>query len=173
MSTDDSNHGPPKPSIRITVPERYYLLPGAAIIAGTTIGLMRGSRTASLRFLAENAHRAPTTVQGWYFYNKTKNYRVLMGGLKEAGAEAAKLGVTAAGFVALEEGCKRVGLEDIGEVAAGLGTAGLFAAVYRLPWKATRRTVVLGVLLGTTLRGLRWSRDSLREQASARAEAEE
>jgi len=171
MSTDETSHEPPKPVMRLTVPERYYLLPGAAIVAGTIIGLMRGSRTASLRFLAENAHRAPTTVKGWYLYNKTKNYRVMMGGLKEAGAEALKLGVTATGFVVVEEGCKRAGLEDVGEVAAGLGTAGLFAAVYRLPWKAARRTVVLGGLIGTTLRALRWSRDSLREQASTRAAA--
>ncbi|KIP07028.1 hypothetical protein PHLGIDRAFT_55545, partial [Phlebiopsis gigantea 11061_1 CR5-6] len=92
-----------KPSpIRVTIPERLYLLPGAAIILGTTIGLFRGSRRASLRFLAENVHRPPTTVQGWYFYNKTKNYRVIMGGLKEAGLEAARLGTTAAGWVCFE-----------------------------------------------------------------------
>ena len=116
-------------AIRINIPSRYYILPGAAIIVGTTIGLFRGSRTASLRFLAENAHRPPTTVQGWYFYNKTKNYRVILGGLKEAGADAFKLGTTASGWVAIEEGCNRVGLDDFAEVAAGVGTAGVFSAV--------------------------------------------
>ncbi|KAH8105943.1 hypothetical protein BXZ70DRAFT_872790, partial [Cristinia sonorae] len=85
--------------IRLTIPSRYYLLPGAAITVGTTIGLFRGSRTASLRFLAENAHRPPTTVQGWYFYNKTKNYRVILGGLKGAAADAFRLGITAGGWV--------------------------------------------------------------------------
>ncbi|PCH41146.1 hypothetical protein WOLCODRAFT_58832, partial [Wolfiporia cocos MD-104 SS10] len=93
---------PPKPQIRVTVPSRWYVLPGAAVLAGSMIGLRRGARTTALRFLAENVHRPPTTVQGWYFYNKTKNYRVLMGGLKEAGREAGKLGATAAVWVGLE-----------------------------------------------------------------------
>ncbi|OSC96822.1 hypothetical protein PYCCODRAFT_1339466, partial [Trametes coccinea BRFM310] len=157
------------PAVRITIPERYYLLPGTAIIVGTTIGLFRGSRTASLRFLAENAHRPPRTVRGWYLYNKTKNYRVLLGGLKGAGADATKLGLTAAGWVILEEGCSRLGLDDLREVAAGLGTGALFGAVYGLPWAALRRTTGLGLLIGGTLRALRWSKEYLREQAAVRA----
>ncbi|KAH9853593.1 hypothetical protein C2E23DRAFT_728206 [Lenzites betulinus] len=156
-------------AVRIDIPERFYLLPGAALIVGTTIGLYRGSRTASLRFLAENAHRTPKTVRGWYLYNKTKNYRVLLGGLKGAGADATKLGLTAAGWVFLEEACTRLGLDDGREVAAGLGTGTLFGAVYRLPWKAIRRTAGLGVVIGGTLSALRWSREYLREQGAVRA----
>ena len=117
------------PAIHIDIPRRYYLLPGAAVLTGITIGLFRGSRASSLRFLAENAHRAPKTVRGWYLYNKSKNYRVLLGGLKGAGADATKLGLTAAGWVAVEEGCTRLGLDDVREVAAGLGTGVLFGAV--------------------------------------------
>ncbi|KAI9001114.1 hypothetical protein BD414DRAFT_473627 [Trametes punicea] len=166
-STENNDELPP---IRITIPERYYLLPGAAIIVGTTIGLYRGSRTASLRFLAENAHRPPRTVRGWYLYNKTKNYRVLLGGLKGAGADATKLGLTAAGWVIVEEGCTRLGLDDVREVAAGLGTGMLFGAVYGLPWAAIRRTTGLGLLMGGTLRVLRWSKDYLREQAALRSQ---
>ncbi|KAI0921774.1 hypothetical protein AcW2_006649 [Taiwanofungus camphoratus] len=165
---DETSGAPPQRTIRLTVPERYYLLPGAGILAGTTIGLLRGSRLASLRFLAENVHRPPTTVKGWYFYNKTKNYRVMMGGLREAGVQALRLGTTAAGWVCIEEACARLGWGDVSEVAAGLGTAGVFAAVYRLPWKAARRTMVLGVMIGAAARGLRWGQDSLKEQARAR-----
>ena len=124
----DDSASKPAP-IRISIPDRLYLLPGAAIILGTTIGLFRGSRRASLRFLAENVHRPPTTVQGWYFYNKTKNYRVIMGGLKEAGLEATRLGTTAAGWVCFEEGATRLGseVESVKEVIAGVGTAGVFS----------------------------------------------
>ncbi|EIW62059.1 uncharacterized protein TRAVEDRAFT_57175 [Trametes versicolor FP-101664 SS1] len=164
---DDEHDG--LAAIRIDIPERFYLLPGAALIVGTTIGLYRGSRTASLRFLAENAHRAPKTVRGWYLYNKTKNYRVLLGGLKGAGADASKLGLTAAAWVLVEEGCTRAGLDDVREVAAGLGTGMLFGAVYGMAWKAIRRTTGLGVLIGGTLRALRWSKEYLREHAAARA----
>ena len=97
MSSVQDDSEQKKDAIRIKIPERYYLLPGTAVIVGTTIGLFRGSRRESLRFLAENVHRPPTTVQGWYFYQKTKNYRVMLGGLKEAGTNAAKLGTTAMG----------------------------------------------------------------------------
>lgn len=129
QAMSSTEHDDELPPIRITIPERYYLLPGAAIIVGTTIGLFRGSRTASLRFLAENAHRPPKTVRGWYLYNKTKNYRVLLGGLKGAGADATKLGLTAAGWVIVEEGCTRLGVDDVREVAAGLATGTLFGVV--------------------------------------------
>lgn len=115
--------------IRLTIPPRFYLVPGAAFIVGSAIGIMRGGRSASLRFLAENVHRPPTTVQGWYFYNKTKNYKVLFGGLKGAGAEASKLVLVALGWVGIEEGLARSGWGQLSEVGAAVGTAGVFSAV--------------------------------------------
>lgn len=179
--------------IRLTIPQRFYLLPGAAIVLGVTIGLFRGSRRASLRFLAENVHRPPTTVQGWYFYQKTKNYRVILGGLKEAGADALRLGTTAAGWVCFEEGATRLGedVENVKEVIAGVGTAGIFslacefsvrshpllgvrwadscACADQLPMKATGRTMLLGLLIGCSLRGLRYTQEKLRTHAAERA----
>ncbi|EKM59150.1 uncharacterized protein PHACADRAFT_249398 [Phanerochaete carnosa HHB-10118-sp] len=128
--TTPDNESPNKPrQIRINIPPRFYLLPGTAILLGTTIGLFRGSRRASLRFLAENVHRPPTTVQGWYFYQKTKNYRVILGGLKEAGADALKLGASAAAWVCFEEGATRLGEEvaNFKEIIAGLGTSAVFS----------------------------------------------
>ncbi|KAG6833790.1 hypothetical protein H0H87_001222 [Tephrocybe sp. NHM501043] len=121
---DDKIDTASKDAIHVNIPPRFYLVPGAAFIAGTTIGLMRGSRAASLRFLAENAHRPPTTVQGWYFYNKTKNYKVIFGGLKAAAAEASKLSAVALGWVGIEEGLDRMGWGQFSEVGAGVGTAG-------------------------------------------------
>ena len=120
----------PQPrQIRLTIPQRFYLLPGAAVVLGAALGFVRGSRRASLRFLAENVHRPPTTVQGWYFYNKTKNYRMMLAGLREAGADALRLGAAAAGWVCLEEGVARLGgaAEPFKEVVAGVGTAGIFS----------------------------------------------
>ncbi len=116
-------------SIHIEIPPRFYLLPGGAMCVGTAIGLVRGSRETGLRFLAENAHRPPTTVQGWYFYNKTKNYKMMLGGLRRAGTDAAKLGFTALAWVTFEEGLHQVGRDDLGEIGAGIGTAGIFAGV--------------------------------------------
>ncbi|KAG6855071.1 hypothetical protein C0991_006000 [Blastosporella zonata] len=160
-----------KDVIKINIPPRFYLVPGAAFMVGTTIGLMRGSRDASLRFLAENAHRPPTTVQGWYFYNKTKNYKVIYGGMKGAAAEASKLSAVALGWVGIEEGLERVGWGQFSEVGAGLGTAGMFSAVYRLPWKTTQRTLVLGLVMGGGLKLMGWGRQQLEEKAQALGES--
>ena len=133
MTTTANRDDDLKPeSIRISLNPRFYQLPGAAILVGTTIGLVRGSRQAGLRFLAENAHRAPKTLQGWYFYRKTKNYRMMFGGLKEGGRHATRLGLTAIGWVSAEEALVRAGLDDVREVGAGLFTAGTFSVVCKL-----------------------------------------
>ena len=129
-ATDDVEDGPAKPEpIRISINPRFYQLPGAALLVGTAIGLARGSRRAGLRFLAENAHRPPKTLQGWYFYRKTKNYKVMLGGLQEAGKTASQLGLITGGWVGAEEALRRIGWDDVSEVGAGLFTAGIFSAV--------------------------------------------
>ena len=134
-------------AIRITVPKNLYLLPGAAFTVGATLGFVRGSRNASLRFLAENVHRPPTTVQGWYFYKKTKNYRVMLGALKGAAKEGGRLGAITTGYVALEQGIGG----DWKEILAGAGTGLLFGAVNRGIWK---QSVWLGLVMGGILKGL-------------------
>lgn len=47
-------------------------IPLAAAILGFSTGFYQAAKRAGLVFMAENAHRRPDTVQGWYFYNKTK-----------------------------------------------------------------------------------------------------
>jgi len=52
-------------AISVHLPQRLLVLPPAAFALGAFVGLSRGGSRARLRFLAENAHRPPTTVQGW------------------------------------------------------------------------------------------------------------
>ncbi|KAK2466523.1 hypothetical protein APHAL10511_002165 [Amanita phalloides] len=115
-------------AIRLNIPARVYLVPGAAFTIGAAIGLVREGRRAALRFLAENVHRPPTTVQGWYFYNKSKNYKVMLGGLKGGVAEGGRVAVVGAGWVVLEEGLERMGWGTVKEMGAGMGTACVFSA---------------------------------------------
>jgi hypothetical protein len=49
----------------ISVPSNLIILPSVAGVVGFLLGARRGGAAARLRFLAENAHRQPTTVQGW------------------------------------------------------------------------------------------------------------
>jgi len=116
-------------AIRLTVPRRLMVVPATAFMVGCAIGMVRGGRKASLRFLAENAHRPPTTVQGWYFYKKTKNYKVMWGALKGAGTEAVKVTALAGGYVGLEEGLERVGWSKGKYVGAAVGTAVGFSVI--------------------------------------------
>jgi hypothetical protein len=141
---------------------------------------------SSLKFLAENAHRTPRTVRGWYLYHKTKNYRIMLGAAKGGAREALKLGGLMLGWVAIEEGMERVGCGDVKEIGAGLGTAAAFSFICRFsesfqyrcmyvynwvlspsarfPWRMTQKTVVLGVGVGCVMRGLRWMQESMRKR---------
>lgn len=51
--------------ISICLPHNLLVLPPTAAFVGLAIGMSRGGSSARLRFLAENAHRPPKTVQGW------------------------------------------------------------------------------------------------------------
>lgn len=64
--TPQSRDGTTTPgAISLTVPTNLIMLPAAAAIVGLSIGFIRGGSRARLRFLVENAHRKPKTVQGW------------------------------------------------------------------------------------------------------------
>ncbi|KAG2118970.1 uncharacterized protein F5147DRAFT_667676 [Suillus discolor] len=143
---------------------RYFILPASAALVGVFIGAVRGSRLASLRFLAENAHRPPKTIRGWYLYNKTKNYKRMAAGLLSGGKEGVKLGVTALVWVGIEDGLGRcgAGFDDLKEVGAGVGTAGAFSIVYRLRWRTASRALLLGSIIGGGMGFLRWAREYLK-----------
>ncbi|KAG2339907.1 hypothetical protein BDR05DRAFT_938537 [Suillus weaverae] len=143
---------------------RYFILPASAALVGVFIGAVRGSRLASLRFLAENAHRPPKTIRGWYLYNKTKNYKRMAAGLLSGGKDGVKLGVTALVWVGIEDGLGRCGtpFDDLKEVGAGVGTAGVFSVVYRLPWRTGSRALLLGTMIGGGMGFLGWAREYLR-----------
>src|ERR1700722_2597398 len=115
--------------IHLTIRPRYIALVGSAVTVGACLGIRRGAQKASLQFLAENAHRTPRTVKGWYLYNKTKNYRVMLGAIKAGSWEASRLGVMMLGWVAIEEGIETVGGGDVKEIGAGIGTAALFSVM--------------------------------------------
>jgi hypothetical protein len=164
--TDHDQDAPASP-IKLYIPPRFLYIPGAAVTLGIALGLTRGGRRAARQFLAENAHAPPTTVKGWYMYNRTKNYKVMLGGLKGAGKESLRLGAVAVGWVALEELLKNSPFSMVG---AGVGTSAIFAALYRLPLRTAGQTMLLGLVLGGSMEGLTVGRRRLEAQKSAGAE---
>ena len=56
---------PGRSRVDIRLPANLLIMPFTAAFVGLLLGMSRGGRRERLRFLAENAHRAPRTVQGW------------------------------------------------------------------------------------------------------------
>lgn len=113
--TEERSQSPPSPAssgqgttvnhqdrLSLPTPARcaYGLLGGFA--TGLFLGVSHGSQTSGLRFRAENAHRLPTTQKGWYLYHKSKNYNMMLGGLKDGLKLAPKLSLWAGSVFALE-----------------------------------------------------------------------
>ena len=100
-------------------------------IAGSVLGLSHGSQTSGLRFRAENAHKLPTSSTGWYLYHKSKNYHMMLGGIKEGLKMGSKVGFWVGSFFTIEEAIDQVrgGRADFfSSVVAGLSVAGGFSA---------------------------------------------
>ena len=117
---------------RLSAPP-FFRISGATMLGcmtGGILGISYGGQNAALRFRAENAHRLPTTSKGWYFYHKSKNYKVMYGGIKEGFRMGAKIGFWVGSFFALETIIDngREGRKDfVSTTGAGLATAGAFS----------------------------------------------
>ncbi len=116
-----------------------------AFFTGMFLGLSHGSQTAGLRFRAENSHRFPNSSTGWYLYHKSKNYHMMLGGVKEGLKLGSKVAFWAGGFFVVEEAVDRVrgGKRDfVSTVVAGLGVAGGFSL-----WSKSNVTCLSAVCL--------------------------
>ena len=100
-----------------------------ALIVGTLLGISHGSTMSGMRFRAENSHRFPTTSTGWYLYHKTKNYHVMLGGIKEGLKMGFKTSFWTGSFFVIENAIDNLRHEQdcLSSTIAGLTVAGNFA----------------------------------------------
>ncbi|KAI9598313.1 hypothetical protein BDF19DRAFT_402003 [Syncephalis fuscata] len=135
---------------------RVALISGFGTFWGFTFGAYLGGRQAGLQYLAENAHRLPRTKGGWYFYHKTKNYRVMLGGTRRGLIYAGRTGALCLSYSGIEaildyeRGCT----SPLHSTVAGLVTAGTFATLAKLPKQSFRYAMQIGLLIGVTTGGL-------------------
>lgn len=117
---------------RLSIPfsVRFPAATAVAFFTGLSLGLSHGSKTAGLRFRAENSHRFPTTQTGWYLYHKSKNYHIMLGGIKEWLKMGATIAFWGGGFFLIEEAVDytRKRKDFLSTVVAGLAISGGFSA---------------------------------------------
>jgi len=89
-------------------PIRMTLALAISSVTGFSLGAAHGGNMAGLVFRAENAHRLPTSTVGWYLYHKSKNYHVMLGGIKEGMRMGLRLGVWTGIFLYMEEAVDRL-----------------------------------------------------------------
>jgi len=155
----------------------------SAFGVGFTSGMASGARHTGLVYLAENAHRRPETVQGWYFYNKTKYYRMILGGVQRGASTGMRLTGWVAGWCLIDvlvENARRLLAQRLGEpispytsidrrglghwfdgAVAGCTTAMVGIVAYRLSASIVPRMVWLGAITGCITGGLRDLRHTL------------
>lgn len=115
--------------LSLPTPIRISLATASSFALGLGLGLSHGSRTAGLRFRAENSHRLPKTPTGWYLYHKSKNYHMALEGVKEGLKMGLRLSAWVAAFFYIEDCWDEVrGQKDfVNTVMASLSVAGGFS----------------------------------------------
>ncbi|BFZ59739.1 hypothetical protein YB2330_000755 [Saitoella coloradoensis] len=144
------------------------------------MGMYTGGKKTALQYLAENSHRLPKTQQGWYFYHKTKNYKVMLGGIQAGVKAAARVSGWTATYVLTEAGIDYVrgGRKDfLATTGAAVSTIGFLSLWQRLGKQATLRAVRLafvgGLVAGLGQDFLQWSRWYRRVEEGTIKEEEE
>lgn len=140
---------------RLSMPPaaRLFLFTVSSSLLTFLLGAISGGRRTSYQFLAENAHRLPRTHQGWYFYHKTKNYRVMFGGIKSGFRYASRTMVWTLLYTGTEAALDKTrGTVDfINSTTAAITTAGIFSWRNAFSKQLTRRTMRMSVLVGLSV----------------------
>ncbi|KAJ2791129.1 hypothetical protein H4R21_006373, partial [Coemansia helicoidea] len=135
------------------VSQRLVLMGAVSGGAGALIGGYLGAQQSSRQYLAERAHRLPTTVEGWFFYHKWKNYRVILGGVRRAAHYAPRLAGCVVAFTAAEAALDRAlgHVQMASSVVASAATAVAVALAARLPRSSARRARLAGLGVGVAV----------------------
>ncbi|EMR09095.1 hypothetical protein PNEG_02441 [Pneumocystis murina B123] len=137
---------------RLNLPliSRLILYTSVSSFLSFTLGSIVGGKKSGLRFLVENAHRLPQTVQGWYFYHKTKNYYVMLGGIKVGLKYAFRTSLWVNIYLGMEyildyvRKCIDAGNTVLASVLSGL----IFSYVHQFSYTMTLRIFYLTSSLG-------------------------
>ncbi|KAJ5609761.1 hypothetical protein N7528_010328 [Penicillium herquei] len=141
------------PRLGIDVEKRIPYAAFSGFVSGLALGYAHGSKRAGLVFRAENAHRFPTSSQGWFQYHKTKNYISIVGGVKDGAKLGLRLATGALAFSLFEETVDYARHDErdfLSTVTAGLSFSGIYSLLSRHDLFTAARTAKLGLKLSLT-----------------------
>ncbi|KAH9814572.1 hypothetical protein DFH28DRAFT_894246 [Melampsora americana] len=75
----------------------------SASIVGFVSGMVSSGKLSGAQFTCENLHRLPNSRKAAYLFQKTKNYRILLGGFKGGLRSALQLGTWTGAFTSIKE----------------------------------------------------------------------
>ncbi|KAJ1902247.1 hypothetical protein LPJ66_000134 [Kickxella alabastrina] len=152
----------PYERLRLEPDDRIAVMSLLGITVGALLGGFLGGQHSGRQYLAERAHRLPNTVQGWFFYQKWKNYRVVLGAMKGSVRYGAKVGGCVLAYALVEAAVDRAlgGAQIGGSLVAGLATAVGVGRIARLPRSSAGRARLaglgVGMLTGATQDAVHW-----------------
>ncbi|ODV84499.1 hypothetical protein CANARDRAFT_191114, partial [[Candida] arabinofermentans NRRL YB-2248] len=138
------------PSLRIT------LFSTTAGLLGGCGGMIHGYKLASLRYLASNSHRLPTSKSGWFFYHKRKNYYCLKESMITGFKTSLKLSIWVGLLFSLESSLDSIrGLKDFGNTMMATTLNGFIYAWINQMNKVQSKEYIkkggrLGIVFGLT-----------------------
>ncbi|KAJ1678985.1 hypothetical protein EV182_002962 [Spiromyces aspiralis] len=164
MHAEPEVQSPPEPHLDDTQDKTYcriHLRPADRLVVvtanaafwGFLVGAYLGGRQSAFQYLAERAHRLPTTVQGWYYYHKWKNYRVAIGAFKRGSYYAARISSVCIAYEGLEmiADYSQSEVNALSSFIAGTGTGVLASLWARLPRSSAKRAITSGALVGCAI----------------------
>ncbi|EGW34356.1 uncharacterized protein SPAPADRAFT_133325 [Spathaspora passalidarum NRRL Y-27907] len=133
--------------------DRIYALVVTSAIVGAGVGFYDGIKLASLRYLIENGHRLPTTVGGWYFYHKKKNYVMLVSGVKSGAYSSLKYSAVIGCFFGLEYllDWSRNSIDFINTTCAAAVLTSTYVATHQLSARQSKKLIFRGTAMGLGL----------------------
>ncbi|KAG0275136.1 hypothetical protein BGZ95_009140 [Linnemannia exigua] len=154
--TNDLSKNPLLNRIGLEPVKRILLITASASFWGFMLGGVIGSRQSGMQYLAENAHRLPKNMEGWYFYHKRKNYRMMWGAFQKGVVFSSKTGAMVGLFEVLEASMDfyRGGADLFNSMMAGVASGAFFAAINKLPRQSSKHTLMLGAGYGLVSGGL-------------------
>ncbi|PVU94331.1 hypothetical protein BB561_002636 [Smittium simulii] len=143
--------------IQMEPQERLAVLSMTGVLSGGVVGAYLGGRNAGWQYLAEKAHNLPKTTEGWYYYHKWKNYKVIVAGVKKGAYYGLRIGGITALYQKIEATCDEYVFGEPcmwSSLISGFSVSFTCAVLARLSKSSFRRIVLLGSIGGLTMGGL-------------------